>query len=54
MEDFDDIDEECRWCGPNCKCEVVCDICHMVNGEHDLHCPENESPYANLLRDGFD
>lgn len=31
-----------------------CDICGGIDGDHALLCPENESPYANLVRDGYD
>lgn len=55
-EDDETFEFECRWCEGECKCFEVseCNICMGENGDHDINCPENDSPFAMLLRDGFD
>lgn len=45
---FPDEDEE-DWQEPEQQCSACC----MVGG-HMRGCPEDESPYAQLLRDGYD
>lgn len=30
-----------------------CSICGKIN-DHELSCPDNHSPFANLIRDGYD
>lgn len=42
-DDYDDKD----W-------PVFCDDCGGEDGDHDIRCPKNESPFAQLLRDGYD
>jgi hypothetical protein len=31
-----------------------CTICGGEDGDHELWCPDNDSPYARLQRDGYD
>lgn len=33
--------------------ESQCDICGLTD-DHSIECPNNNSPFANLVRDGFD
>ena len=33
--------------------ETQCDICGLTD-DHSLECPNNNSPLANLIRDGYD
>jgi len=39
-----------------CICSFIseCQFCGGENGEHNLSCLDNESPYAQLIRDGYD
>lgn len=40
-EDFEDFEDH------------ECNLCGMV-GDHNIGCPDNDSPFANLIREGFD
>ena len=41
----DEKTRECEYCG----CEL-----DTINEKHVLNCPCNDSPYALLIRDGYD
>ena len=57
----------CEYCGSVCECNNIecshreeftdnpsqCDICGLTD-DHSLECPNDNSPFANLLIDGFD
>lgn len=48
LDEMDGLDDD-QW--PESE---ECDLCCMPRDNHANSCPNNESPFANLCRDGYD
>jgi hypothetical protein len=44
------LEEDDEWALP----DETCSACGCDSGEHMVGCPEDNSPYAQLCRDGYD
>ncbi len=48
--DNDDSDDDC-----DDNVDFTCNFCELSpRGSHALNCPNNDSPFAQLVRDGYD
>ena len=50
-------DDICGNCGKeemNCICFYECDLCHQLDGKHSINCPNDDSPFSLLIKEGYD
>ena len=49
-----DTEDFCDECFNDMEQERECQFCCRKLNGHSINCPENESPFSELLRSGFD
>ena len=49
-----DTEDFCDECFNDMEQERECEFCSCKLTDHSISCPENESPFSELVRNGFD